>query len=230
MLAYDGSGMTVRRWRQTTDPLATRLSNTMTALTVAIRTVSPWRPIQPSTDHAALLAAYPDDEVIETVDRVLLPGFVNAHVHLYGALAHGIPVLQVGRTEEKADIGRRVEWAGAGLHLGHARPEPRQLRRALERLEEDRYRVAARGLAAHQLAHAGDLERGALDRLRHPQEVGLGAEAIADRLPDPFSVQDVDPDAGPEEAEAALVAGPWSWGWDSFGGSSALISPCRPPP
>jgi UDP:flavonoid glycosyltransferase YjiC (YdhE family) len=64
------------------------------------------------------------------------------------SLAHGTPVLQVGRTEEKADIGRRVEWAGAGLHLGARRPEPRRLRRALEQLEEDRYRVAARGIAA----------------------------------------------------------------------------------
>ena len=64
------------------------------------------------------------------------------------ALAHGVPVLQVGRTEEKADIGRRVEWAGAGLHLGDAHPDPRRLRRALERLEEDRYRRAARGVAA----------------------------------------------------------------------------------
>jgi UDP:flavonoid glycosyltransferase YjiC (YdhE family) len=64
------------------------------------------------------------------------------------ALAHGVPVLQVGRTEEKADIGRRVEWAGAGLHLGDAHPDPRRLRRGLERLEENRYRQAARGVAA----------------------------------------------------------------------------------
>jgi len=64
------------------------------------------------------------------------------------ALAHAVPVLQVGRTEEKADIGRRVEWAGAGLHLGDSRPEPRRVRRALERLEEDRYRAAARSVAS----------------------------------------------------------------------------------
>ncbi len=64
------------------------------------------------------------------------------------ALAHGTPVLQVGRTEEKADIGRRVEWSGAGLHLGDRHPDPRSLRRALERLREGRFRVAARGIAA----------------------------------------------------------------------------------
>lgn len=55
------------------------------------------------------------------------------------ALAHGVPVVQVGRTEEKADIGRRVEWAGAGLHLPSAGParDPRRLRRAVERAASD---------------------------------------------------------------------------------------------
>lgn len=33
------------------------------------------------------------------------------------ALAHGVPVLQVGRTEEKADIGRRVQWSRCGVSL-----------------------------------------------------------------------------------------------------------------
>ncbi|AXH96820.1 glycosyltransferase [Ornithinimicrobium avium] len=55
------------------------------------------------------------------------------------ALGHGVPVLQVGRTEEKADVGRRVEWAGAGMHLpspGRA-DDPRPLRRAVEHVAED---------------------------------------------------------------------------------------------
>lgn len=64
------------------------------------------------------------------------------------ALAHGVPVLQVGSTEEKADIGRRVEWAGAGLHLGGSRPRPRALARALARVEGAAYRAGARRVAA----------------------------------------------------------------------------------
>lgn len=39
-----------------------------------------------------LRSAHPDDEVIDATGHVLLPGFVNSHVHLYGTLAHGIPV------------------------------------------------------------------------------------------------------------------------------------------
>ncbi len=39
-----------------------------------------------------LRAAHPDDDVVDGAGYALLPGFVNAHVHLYGVLAHGIPV------------------------------------------------------------------------------------------------------------------------------------------
>ncbi|MDJ0767277.1 MAG: amidohydrolase [Ilumatobacter sp.] len=38
-----------------------------------------------------LREAHPADEVVDAADHVVLPGFVNAHVHLYGVLAHGIP-------------------------------------------------------------------------------------------------------------------------------------------
>ena len=34
---------------------------------------------------------YPDDDIFDGSGCVLLPGFVNAHVHLYGVLAHGVP-------------------------------------------------------------------------------------------------------------------------------------------
>ena len=38
-----------------------------------------------------LRACYPDDGFCDGSGCVLLPGFVNAHVHLYGVLAHGVP-------------------------------------------------------------------------------------------------------------------------------------------
>jgi len=38
-----------------------------------------------------LLAVYGDDDVVDASGHVVLPGFVNAHTHLYGTLAHGIP-------------------------------------------------------------------------------------------------------------------------------------------
>lgn len=42
--------------------------------------------------NADLQDKYPDDEVWEAPNNVLSPGFVNAHSHLYGVLAHGIPL------------------------------------------------------------------------------------------------------------------------------------------
>lgn len=38
-----------------------------------------------------LRAAHPEARVRDAAGHVVLPGFVNAHVHLYGTLAHGIP-------------------------------------------------------------------------------------------------------------------------------------------
>lgn len=39
-----------------------------------------------------LRTQFPDDEILEKPGQVLLPGFVDAHTHLYGLLAHGIPL------------------------------------------------------------------------------------------------------------------------------------------
>jgi cytosine/adenosine deaminase-related metal-dependent hydrolase len=35
---------------------------------------------------------FPADEVVEAPSEILAPGFVNAHTHMYGVLAHGIPL------------------------------------------------------------------------------------------------------------------------------------------
>jgi 5-methylthioadenosine/S-adenosylhomocysteine deaminase len=39
-----------------------------------------------------LRRTYPDDEVLDAKGQALSPGFVDAHTHLYGVLAHGIPL------------------------------------------------------------------------------------------------------------------------------------------
>jgi cytosine/adenosine deaminase-related metal-dependent hydrolase len=42
--------------------------------------------------NAQLKASYPEDTILEVPGQILAPGFVNAHSHLYGVLAHGIPL------------------------------------------------------------------------------------------------------------------------------------------
>jgi 5-methylthioadenosine/S-adenosylhomocysteine deaminase len=39
-----------------------------------------------------LLEKYPDFEVLDCRDQIISPGFINAHMHLYGVLSHGISV------------------------------------------------------------------------------------------------------------------------------------------
>lgn len=42
--------------------------------------------------HVTLQETFPHDEIYNAAGYVIAPGFVNAHVHLYGVLAHGIPL------------------------------------------------------------------------------------------------------------------------------------------
>ena len=42
--------------------------------------------------NSELREKYPGDDLLEATGQVLSPGFVNAHTHLYGVLAHGIPL------------------------------------------------------------------------------------------------------------------------------------------
>jgi 5-methylthioadenosine/S-adenosylhomocysteine deaminase len=42
--------------------------------------------------NSELLRNYPSDPILRAEGQVLSPGFVNAHTHLYGVLAHGIPL------------------------------------------------------------------------------------------------------------------------------------------
>jgi 5-methylthioadenosine/S-adenosylhomocysteine deaminase len=43
-------------------------------------------------EQAELRRRFPQDEVWERPEQILAPGFVDAHTHLYGVLAHGIPL------------------------------------------------------------------------------------------------------------------------------------------
>ena len=80
---------------------------------------------------AELRARHPDDDFTDGSGCVCLPGFVNAHVHLYGVLAHGIPAAEAPsgfwsflddywwpKVENALDhdmIAAAADWAGAEL-------------------------------------------------------------------------------------------------------------------
>ena len=64
------------------------------------------------------------------------------------ALAHGIPLVVAGRTEDKVEVTARVGWSGAGIDLRTHRPSPDAVGDAVRTVLADRaYSARARRLA-----------------------------------------------------------------------------------
>ncbi len=87
------------------------------------------------------------------------------------ALHHGVPLVQAGSTEEKAEIGARVRWSGAGVRIRSTSPSRLRVRRAVRSaLHDPRYRTAAGRIGAELRRHDA-AEEGA-DLLERLAETG----------------------------------------------------------
>jgi MGT family glycosyltransferase len=70
------------------------------------------------------------------------------------ALAHGVPLVVAGASEDKPEVAARVAWSGVGVSLGTATPRPSAVRAAVRAvLDEPRYRERARALADEYRQH-----------------------------------------------------------------------------
>ena len=70
------------------------------------------------------------------------------------ALAHGVPLVVAGTTEEKPEIAARVAWSGAGINLRTKTPTPEQLHAAVQDvLTNPRYRQNAQRIQADYARH-----------------------------------------------------------------------------
>ncbi|POX41284.1 glycosyltransferase [Streptomyces sp. Ru73] len=75
------------------------------------------------------------------------------------ALAHGVPLICAGRTEDKTAVSARVAWSGAGLDLRTDRPDAPTLRRAVRTvLTTPSYRAAATRLRTDFATHDAPTE------------------------------------------------------------------------
>lgn len=90
----------------------------------------------------------PEDVQIERlpanvrVERFIPYAHLMPHVDLlltnggYGsiqiALAHGVPIIAIGKTEEKPEIANRVQWSGVGIGLKVRIPTEDQIRNAVQ--------------------------------------------------------------------------------------------------
>jgi UDP:flavonoid glycosyltransferase YjiC (YdhE family) len=84
----------------------------------------------------------PYDALLAKADVFLTNGgYVGTNL----ALSHGVPVVVVGATEDKAEVGARVSYAGVGLALPTVTPRPGAIRHAVRLvLRDPAYREAAR--------------------------------------------------------------------------------------
>ncbi len=72
---------------------------------------------------------------------------------LHYALAHGVPVVSVGKTEDKAELAARVSWSGVGVGMKSQVARPERLRAAVRTLlSEPGVRRAGGGHAGRDAA------------------------------------------------------------------------------
>ena len=105
----------------------------------------------PLPDNARVAEFVPYEEVFARAATVVTNG---GYTGVTLALAHGLPLVQAGRTEEKAEIAARIRWTGVGIALGTTRPTAPAVRDAVRRvLAEPKYRAAAGRVRAEMAPH-----------------------------------------------------------------------------
>jgi UDP:flavonoid glycosyltransferase YjiC (YdhE family) len=96
------------------------------------------------------------------------------------ALAHGIPLVVAGTSEEKAEINARVAWSGAGINLKTQTPTPEQIRVAVHTiLRNHMHRRQAERIQADYARHNAPAEAAALlERLAETRQPVLRTHAL----------------------------------------------------
>jgi MGT family glycosyltransferase len=65
------------------------------------------------------------------------------------ALAHGIPLVVAGQSEDKREVSARIDWSGLGINLRTQQPTPQQLKQAVTQvLDTPAYRQRAAQIQA----------------------------------------------------------------------------------
>jgi MGT family glycosyltransferase len=130
------------------------------------------------------LSVPPNARVVPFVPFVPLMPHIDLYITNGGyggvmiALAHGVPMIGAGTTEDKVEVNNRIARAGVGINLRTATPTPEQVRSAARTiLNEARYRQRAKAMGAALAQH--DAPRAAADLLetlaRTKQPVRRGA-------------------------------------------------------
>ena len=88
----------------------------------------------------------PHDVLLPHVDAMVTNGGYGG---VQQALAHGVPLVVAGDSEDKPEVAARVHWSGTGIDLHTGKPSPARIARAARRvLARPGYRQRARELQA----------------------------------------------------------------------------------
>jgi UDP:flavonoid glycosyltransferase YjiC (YdhE family) len=111
-------------------------------LVVAATGGPPVERLGPLPQNARAATFLPFDLLMPKVSAMVTNGGFGG-VHF--ALAHGVPLVVAGDTEDKPEIAARVHWSGAGTDLRTGTPTPDRVRSAVRTvLSEHSYRERAR--------------------------------------------------------------------------------------
>jgi MGT family glycosyltransferase len=101
-------------------------------------------PLAVSQENTVVDPFVPFDRVMPHVDVMVTNGGYGG---IHFALAHGVPLVVAGQSEDKAETCARVGWSGVGINLKTHRATADQVRRAVrEVLQNPNYRARARTL------------------------------------------------------------------------------------
>ena len=84
--------------------------------------------IDPLPSNVRVQRFIPYAHLIPHVDLLLTNGGYGS---IQIALAHGVPVVAIGKTEDKAEIANRVNWSGVGIGLKERTATEEQIRNAV---------------------------------------------------------------------------------------------------
>lgn len=98
----------------------------------------------------------PFEHLLPRVDVMITNGGYGG---VQQALAHGVPLVVAGATEEKMEVAARVEWSKSGINLRKKDPSPADIRQAVcEVLSNPMYRQNARRIQADFARHDAPME------------------------------------------------------------------------
>ncbi len=94
--------------------------------------------------NARIESFIPHPELLPNVDVMITNGGYNG---VQMALAHGVPLVAAGQSEDKPEVCARIEWTGVGINLKTGKPTQQQIRSTVrELLANNRYKTRAKEL------------------------------------------------------------------------------------